>query len=100
MFIPNKNLENEIRKQFDKSLLKGAKVLMDKAKNNAPVKSGKLRREIKIGKVKSGDIEIISEADYSEHVEYGTMLKSANPYMRLAVKESVNKVLEKFRGII
>lgn len=101
-YIPNPNLENEIRKKFEKSLLQGNKILLSSAKNNAPVKSGKLKKSLKENNSNINKLEVSVETDvpYAKEIEQGTFKMPANPFMMKSLKDSKNKILEQFKGIL
>lgn len=94
-FIPNKNAKKEIETAFRKAKIKADVVLRDKARDNAPVESGRLRREIVVEK--DG---VISNAPYSEFVEFGSFKKAANSFMRKSIIDTKNSYFDKFRNII
>ena len=101
-FKPNPNLKNILNKKFAAALDNATDVLLNKAKNNAPVKSGKLKKGIKKNttNISNLETEVISEEEYSKAVEYGSRGRAANPFMRSALKESRNKMIKKFKNII
>lgn len=101
-FVPNKNLEAALNKKFTAALSNAGEVLLSQTKRNAPVDTGELKKSLKMNKSKidSHEIEIDANVDYAKFVEYGSMHQAANPFMRSALKESEQKILKKFKGII
>lgn len=99
---PNPNLEDNIRASFTKALIDGGEVLQDKVKDNTPVDTGELKASIELQLENVDKLEITVETDkeYAAAVEYGTIHKAANPFMRAALIQSKNKILKKFKGII
>lgn len=99
---PNRHIEKQINKRLEKALLLSAEVLRDKAKSNAPVDTGELQRsiDIDISDVRDLGVAVGSTVKYANIVEFGTKNKSPNPFLRSALKESTNKMLKKFKGIL
>lgn len=97
------------KKVIRQALRKGAKVIQAEAKRLAPVKTGRLKKEIK---VRSGNrsrkrvnVNVLVDGEkfeggdfYPAYVEYGTPTAEAHPYMRPAYeKEGANaaRIIEK-----
>ena len=96
---PNRNIKNIIRKALAEGLDDSAEVLKDKAVSNAPKDSGNLAKNIVVEKSDEDlTIKVVSKADYSAVVEFGSNKAAANPFLRSSIKESKNKMLKKFKG--
>ncbi len=67
-----------------------AEIIADRAKQNAPVKSGALRQSIHA----EGD-SVIADAGHASVVELGTATRAAKPYMRPAIEQFDNSDLMK-----
>lgn len=65
-----------------------AEAIRQRAKNLAPVDTGKLRDSIRTDKVGPDQYEVGpgDEVEYAMYVEYGTSRTPAQPYMRPAVE--------------
>lgn len=74
------------------------------AQRKAPVDTGNLQREIRMGKASDGGftVEVDANADYSGYVEYGTRFMRAQPFMQPALDEEqpkfVNRMVKAVRG--
>lgn len=96
---------------MDKALMEGARIVQEAAKRRVPVRTGKLRDNIKIGDIREnakglksivvgpgkGDI---STAFYGKFIEYGTLKKPAKPFLRPAFDESRDFVGRKMEEVI
>ena len=105
---------NEIGKKGAKleneALLAGAEIINKEVVNNAPEKTGKAKKYLKVSKVtKEKGIKIVkigiskadnSEAFYLKFHEYGTSKMSARPFMRPAFERKKKEALEKTYEII
>ena len=59
-----------------------AEIIADRARQNAPEKSGELKRSIHA----DGD-SVIADAGHASVVEFGTATRAAQPFMRPAIKQ-------------
>ncbi len=59
-----------------------AEILADKARQNAPEKSGDLKRSIH-----ADGNSVIADAEHASVVELGTATRAAKPYMRPAIEQ-------------
>ncbi len=59
-----------------------AESIADKARQNAPVKSGELKESIH-----ADGSKVIASAEYASAVELGTATRAAQPYMRPAIEQ-------------
>lgn len=73
-------------KQIQEGAEKGHEKAMMMAESNAKrlaaVDSGKMRKNIERVDGEDGEKYLVSKAEYSEHVEYGTSKQKAQPFMR------------------
>ena len=101
-YKPNPALESILKEKLKTALVDSAEILENKVKNNAPVKTGALRKSIATSTedLNNLSVRVGTDIKYAPFVEFGTFKQSANPFFRSAVKESKNKMLAKFRNII
>lgn len=66
----------------EKFPMEAARLIAKRAQEIAPVRTGYLRDHIE---AKEG--QVVSEADYSQFVEFGTVHMEAQPFLRPAVDE-------------
>jgi HK97 gp10 family phage protein len=106
-----KELEDALKQMGDEkaikamqgSMRKGMKIVLEDAKQNAPVSTGALRDSLKVGAVninrlkKSVIVQVITKLFYARFIEYGTALISARPFMRHALEKNRAKVLSIMR---
>ncbi len=59
-----------------------AEIIADKARQDAPVKSGELKESIHV----DGN-SVIADADHASAVEFGTATRAAQPFMRSAIEQ-------------
>lgn len=67
-----------------------AEVIAERARQNAPVKSGKLKRSIH-----ADGNSVIADAEHASAVELGTARRAAQPFMRPATKQFDESDLKK-----
>ncbi len=72
----------------------GARIVETHAKINAPVDTGFLRNSIQVDSVTPIEAIIAPHTDYAEHVEFGTSRMAAQPYMRPALDEHENEIMQ------
>lgn len=94
-----KRIEKEQEADVKKAIRQSAYLLEAQAKALAPVQSGYLRESIKTH-IKDGGLsaEVISHAEYSLFVEYGTSKQEAQQYMSPAyfkAKEHFERLIER-----
>ena len=74
------------------------KVVQQSAKEKAPVVTGALRDSITLDSEKS-QFEVVIEVgptvDYADDVEFGGMRRAAKPFLRSAIDETEDSVLDK-----
>ena len=90
----SKSIEN-------KALKKAGSVVEDAIKNEAPVRSGNLKKSIKTSGVKTKNgikhVEIGPRNDgfYGKFIEFGTVHIKANPFMGRGYEKSKNEAMNK-----
>jgi HK97 gp10 family phage protein len=94
-----RQIEKEQEKEAKKAVSQSAYVLEAQAKALAPVDTGYLRASIKTH-IKDGGLsaEVISHAEYSLFVEYGTSKQEAQQFMTPAyfkAKEHFERLIER-----
>ena len=96
----NKNFLPTLLNKAGKGLINAGEVLESKAKQLAPVVSGKLKKSIKITKESNNKIRVGSDLVYAYPKEFGTVaggrVIAAKPYLRPALKESKEKMKQAF----
>lgn len=94
------DLAKKVDKQASQEALKDSGAyLMRRAKANAPVRSGELRRGIK-GSFKGRTYEVMSTKAYSGYVEYGTRFMDAQPFMKPAFEDAQKHFELKIKRIL
>ena len=92
----NKNFLNTVINSAEKGIMNAGEVLEAKAKQLAPVKTGKLKKSIEITKENKSKIRVGSDLDYALAQEFGSVASGrvipARPYMRPALAESKSKM--------
>ena len=74
-----------IAKKADGVVGRIAHAIADKARDNAPVKTGTLKRSIR-----ATDSSVEVGVDYAAAVEFGTATKAAQPYLRPGIEQFDN----------
>lgn len=75
------------------SLLAGALILQKYSMENAPVDTGFLRNSA-ISRETDKGAELAYQANYAYYVEFGTSKQEAQPYIRPAIDEHSDEVLQ------
>lgn len=85
----------ESLKGLDKlrALKPGAEIVVRYAQGYAPVKSGELRDSIHYEE-RSDTVEVVADADHAVYVEMGTYKMRAQPYIRPAMENHTDEVLD------
>lgn len=88
----------------NKALKNAAEPLLQDAKANVPVRTGKLKEGINIGKIKNkGGVKYIlvgvergdnSEIFYGKFIEFGTSKRAAQPFLQPAYEKNKNRIKE------
>lgn len=105
------NMGKDGDKIIKEALKEGAKPILEAMKRRVPVKTGKLKQNIKTGTVRKGRNGSwsqvigpakgdISVAYYGKFSEYGTSKQPARPWMRPAFDESQDKAYQTMETII
>lgn len=63
-----------------------AQVIVDAAQANAPVDTGFLRDNIQIQDESDTSVTVVSQAEYSSFVEFGTRYMAAQPFFEPAIE--------------
>ncbi|MEY8355255.1 HK97 gp10 family phage protein [Lachnospiraceae bacterium 54-53] len=81
-----KTIEQEYPKEFEQMVIQLAWELQGKVKEKTPVDTGRLQDSWKVGKInKQGSeytIEVYTNADYADPVEYGHRLKGGKGFVK------------------
>lgn len=92
-------LPEKFKKGFYEGLWKAIKLVENKAKRNAPVKTGHLRRSIRSDVDKRSDLIktvawVGSEVEYAAVQELGYQARniSAQPYLRPAIEDNLTRI--------
>lgn len=65
-----------------------AQIIVDEAQANAPVDTGYLRDHIRMTEESDTSVTVVSEAEYSSFVEFGTRYMSAQPFFEPAIESA------------
>ncbi|KOF56120.1 phage protein, HK97 gp10 family [Clostridium sp. DMHC 10] len=95
--------ENVVRLE-NKALKNAAEPVLEDAKANVPIRTGKLKEGLKIGKIKNKDgVKYIlvgvdrgdnSEIFYGKFIEFGTSKRAAHPFLQPAYEKNKNRIKE------
>ena len=96
----NRLAGNERRQAQRDGLDAGARIVETHAKILAPVDTGFLRNSIQVDEVTPMQAIIAPHTDYAEHVEFGTSRMEAQPYMRPALDEHENEIVQAVRDTV
>lgn len=95
--------QKKIVKNVYNAMQIASNIIVDSAKVKCPVRTGRLRNSIDF-KVNISSHNIVSEIGtdvyYSGYVEFGTVRMAARPYLRPALTENKQKILNCFKGIL
>lgn len=95
----NPRIKNIIRKALVEGNEDSIEVFEDKVIRNAPVDSGKLKKNIEVESSDGGLTQTLRvKVPYAQVVEFGTHKRAADPFVRTALKSSRAEMLRKFRG--
>jgi HK97 gp10 family phage protein len=84
----------ERRQAQQDGLEAGARIVETHSKILCPVDTGFLRNSITVDSVTPIEAIIAPHTDYAEHVEFGTSRMEAQPYMRPALDEHENEIVQ------
>jgi HK97 gp10 family phage protein len=91
----------EVEKKAMDRLARAGELVADKARQNVPVKSGKLKASIRVTRLKGDPKQNIrvyagsrqkGGAFYAHMVEYGTVKMPAKPFLRPALNSSKSEI--------
>lgn len=86
-----KDKAKDVQEEVSIQLIESANEMVNGAAGDAPVDMGILRNEITVKKVDNLNYEVVSQADYSAYVEFGT--KS-----QVEIPPGLEQVAAQFRG--
>lgn len=86
-FRLNEDIQNKSEELLVKTFQRSMLQVQNLAKIKAPVDTGNLRNSIQLDIVTDTQIIITSYANYSAHIEYGTIYMQPQPFMRPAIDE-------------
>lgn len=96
-----KKVEGQVE---EKVLKKGAEHLRNKIEENAPKRTGKLKGEIVVGKIKGGKVEIgvdqKGKAFYGYFQEFGTSKMKARPFVAPTLENESQKTQNIMKDVI
>jgi HK97 gp10 family phage protein len=84
---------NSVMNVSAEALMAGAEKLRDRAKENAPVKTGFLRDSIEAVKTDKG-AEVVVNANYGIYVEFGSSKWEGHPFLRPAVDTNQAEIVK------
>jgi HK97 gp10 family phage protein len=90
----------ERRRAQQDGLEAGARIVETYAKLLVPVDTGTLKGSIMVDEVTPIQAIIAPHTDYAEHVEFGTSRMEAQPYMRPALDEHENEIVQAVRDTV
>ncbi len=90
----------ERRRAQQDGLEAGARIVETHSKLLCPVDTGFLRNSIQVDSVTPMEAIIAPHTDYAEHVEFGTSRMAAQPYMRPALDEHENEIVQAVRDTV
>ena len=90
----------ERRRAQQDGLEAGARIVETHSKILCPVDTGFLRNSITVDEVTPVQAIIAPHTDYAEHVEFGTSRMEAQPYMRPALDEHENEIVQAVRDTV
>jgi HK97 gp10 family phage protein len=92
-------VSRHLRAKLAPRVKRAAERVAARARANAPVRSGDLRRSIAVVPTDNPlDFRIVATVPYASFVEFGASGHAANPFLRRALGESVNDVRTTFQG--
>jgi len=98
-----RNLEaigNKIPSSVEKALFRSGLIIEAKAKNLAPVDTGRLRADIVTVKVSKTTVKVGTNVKYGKFQEFGTVFQSGTPFLRPAIRISLRKIERLFSSVL
>jgi HK97 gp10 family phage protein len=86
------SIGSRLLQEIATALQDAASTIVNDAQANAPVKTGNLRDNIQISETSDTGITILSNADYSGFVEFGTRYMDAQPFFQPAFDRGVVEI--------
>lgn len=83
----SKNFPSRVRMAMNDVSEEASRLIAAKARSKAPKRTGKLRDSIR-----ASGFTIEARAPYSKFVEFGTKRMDAKPFLRPAIRESMDEV--------
>ena len=93
-----KNMEDAAGSILMKAAMKGGEIALDESKARCPVDSGNLKNSLKLEELSSTPRKATVKVDYDKSIKYGAFVelgasgRKANPFMRNAVDENIDKI--------
>ena len=93
-----RNMEDAASGILMKAAMKGGEIALDDARKKCPVDSGRLRNSLKLEELSSTPRKATVKVDYDKGIKYGAFVelgasgRKANPFMRNAVDENIDKI--------
>ena len=94
------NFSRELNEVLPTALKAGALIVQNEAKRRAPYETGTLRRSIHTEMRGNTQAFVGTDVEYAVHQEFGTSKMKAHPYLRPALDEKQQEVLEKINTIV
>jgi len=93
-------LTKEIQEVLPTALKAGALLIQNDGKKRATFRTGTLRRSIHTEDVSNTEVRVGTDVEYAPYLEYGTKKMTARPYLRPAMDENREKVIDKVKAVI
>jgi HK97 gp10 family phage protein len=96
----NKSIEGDLK---EKALSSGAEFLQEKIKEQAPVRTGRLKRGITFSDIQDDSVFVgpsFKDAFYGYFLEFGTSKSAAKPFLQPAFDNHKEEVQEKMAEVI
>ena len=80
----------------DKTARHGAQVLLEEARRECPVDTGKLRDSHTV-EGGQGEYSVVADTSYAVYVHWGTRHRAANPWMARAAEHANSRIMTEIR---
>lgn len=94
------NFNKKLSETVPVGLKAGALIIQNEAKKKAPYKTGTLRRSIHTEMISNTQAKVGTDVEYAVYQEFGTSKMQAHPFLRPALDERQQEVIEKINAII
>ena len=84
-------LNSELKRKVNDELRKIGSLISERAKNLAPIRTGRLRSSI-FSRVEDWTLKVGANAPYARYVEFGTRWIKPRHFMLRAVQENTSKI--------